>query len=356
MLAHVPYAIYFNGRALVRYRQKGSDHIKKFLKGTAQAHTLPLSWPDSGRLGTANLPLPPPSSPMPLTPYNINRLPIPTVNAESTSNFTDNELQKTIKETKKILSEGYLQETKKIKPRATKKYKRDVVKPLTKDSSEETELAIQGEHQEVSEINKMDHVKDMKTRDAQEIREAETDIRELMLKTRKPVEQQTKANSWPKDTHAFIRGHATMSLAMLKDLNRKQQMLQKGSELTKKAKIVAKVREERESKKRRIFENKQNSKDSIIAWKLGEEKLLREKKAVMELEEEGKRVKKAENIETMIEVVRNRREKEKLALIFAQQHNMMDKRLHKAERKLVAPNQYQLHTHTCILCMTCTCI
>lgn len=326
-------------RTLVRYRQKGSDHIKKFLKESIPI--LPLTWLDSGRIRTADLPFPPPSSPMPLTPYSTNRLPIALATTEPTGDKTDNinhsELQKTIKETKKILSEGNVHEAKKIKSIPTKKCKKDIVKPpMIKEKDEvDCELAIQGEHQEVTEINKLDFVKEMKMRDAQEIREAENDIKDLILKTRKPVEQQPKMSCWPKDTHTFIRGHATMSLAMLKQLNREQYVQQKGNELSKKAKIVAKVREERELKKKRIFQNKQNLKDAIITWKLGEEKLLREKKALMELEDEEKRIKKAENIESMIEVVKNRKEKEKLALIFAQQHNMMDKRLHKAERKLV---------------------
>ncbi len=307
-------------------RDKGLDHVNKVLRKSSRK--VFINKRQQGRLGTSDLPIPPPCSPIPTLPLDIypSSMEIKT----ECHGPTTIQVNKTIKETKVILGKNtnLSPELQKKKKKGKKKAKADILTCLDDD----TILSVHGEHQSVGQINKVDHLRDMKMKDANEIREAETAIKKTVTETKRnmiPVVKQS--NPLMKDTHSFIRAHATMSLAMLRDISRRQCSLRRESEVTKKAAIVARVKEERETRKRRIHENQQILKDAILDWRDREERRMQEKKEQSELEQEEYRLKRAESIEMMAETIKNRREGENLATTFSQQHNSLDKMLCKGQ-------------------------
>ena len=312
----------------MEHRDKGLDHVNKVLRKSSR--NVFVNKRQEGCLGTSDLPIPPPCSPIPTLPLDIypSSMEIKTERHSPTTK----QVNKTIKETKVILGKNTnlspeLQKKKK-KTKRKKKVKADTLTCLDDD----TTLSVHGEHQSVGQINKVDHLRDMKMKDAKEIREAETTIKKTVTETKRntmPVVKQS--NPWMKDTHSFIRAHATMSLAMLRDISRRQCSLRRETEVTKKSAIVARVKEEREERKRRIHENQQILKDAVLDWRDREERRMQEKKEQSELEQEEYRLKRAESIEMMAEKIKNRREGENLATTFSQQHNSLDKMLHKGQ-------------------------
>ena len=317
----------YHNRALVLHRERGSEHLNKVLKDSSK--TAFLIRRQEGRLGTSDLPIPPPSSPIPtITPHNIHPAPMPGTGRNVSIKHLGvvKEVKKTIRETKEILGERESQVKKKRKVTKTGKAQ----KVETGTSSDVKKLSINGEQQSVGKINKVDYVREMKKKDASEIREAENEIKEMVEAKRKVVPPLVKQkSSWAKDSHAFIRAHTTMSLSMLKEISRRQLILRRENEVLKKAEIVARVREEREVRKKRIHHNQQMIRDAITMWKTEEERRLQKKRDQLELEQEERRLQKAEDVEKMMEAMNKRREGEDLAVAFAQQQNMLEKLSHK---------------------------
>ena len=316
-------------RALVQHRDKGTEHVSKILRRSSV--TPFIARRREGRLGTSDLPLPPPCSPIPV-PFHNNQ---PFLMKTPSHRPNTKEVKKTIKETKELLK---MVESQRLKKRKTKSKRQKMEAKSSNGSSDDddVELNVFGEHQVVGKINKLDHIRDMKKKDGKEIREAESEINNMVTEMRKrvpPVEQQ-KA-TWPKDSHTFIRAHATMSLSMLNNITRKQNHIRRKNEITKKAEIVSRVKDERERRKERIYQNQQMIRDTVMIWRMSEERRLQEKKEQMELEQVTRHMKNAESLVKMVEHVKNKKEEEKRIITFSHQNNMLDKMVHKEKTKLV---------------------
>ena len=300
----------------MEHREKGSEYVNRVIRRSATKSFARKR--REGRLGTSELPIPPPSTP---APEGIYLHPPPMEAKKDPNRPTTMEVKKTIKVTKELLNDNAGGRRNKRKTKGAGR----MLKDAATITDAEVKLSVHGEHQTVGQMSRVDHVRDMKTRDANEIREAETSIKKVMVEMKKKVVPVEKQIDWVKDSHAFIRAHTTMSLAMLKDITRRQCNLRKESEVSRKAEAIARVREEREARKRRIFENQQLLKDTIAGWRGREERRLQEKKQQMEMEYEELRLRRADNMETMAEAMKSRREGEKVAATFTQQHNLMDK-------------------------------
>ncbi len=308
----------------MQHRNKGSEHVRKILKRSSM--TPFIAKRREGRLGTSDLPLPPPCSPIPIPPLMKE---VVLLERPGTK-----QVKKTIKETEEILSNGGIQQLKKRKMK--KKQQNMNKKSNTCSNSDDVELGVFGEHQSVGKLNLVDHIRAKKKIDGKEIREAESKIKNIVVEMRQrvPVIEQQKG-TWPKDSHAFIRAHATMSLSLLKDITRKHNNFRKENEITKKAEIVARVKEERERRKERIYNNQQMIRDTVMMWRISEERRLQERREHLELEQEYRQMKNAESLVKMVEQMKSKKEEEKMAITFIQQSNMLDKMVDKEKRKLV---------------------
>ena len=311
-------------RSLVQHRQRTSEQVNKILKEASRVH-IPFK-KQVGSQRTSNIPNPPPC-----TPAVTNRLQSAMLEKQIKSlTLKEKELKKAVRETKELLKDGSrLQKGMKKKKKRTRHGKE---KPRATGSNE-MELGVCGEQRDIGTIDKVTNMKERRVKDGVEVRLAETDINNIVVQMKQPVPVEPKTKPWAKDSHAFSRAQMTMSLSLLKDINREQELLRKKNEQLKNAKIVARVREERVKRREKIQESQMVVREAVMIWKITEERRMRECKEKMEMEQEMNRMRRARSLEMMTEAVKNRKEGEEFASVFRQQHTMLDKVLAKEERK-----------------------
>ena len=132
--------------------------------------------------------------------------------------------------------------------------------------------------------NRAEDMAELKQEAGREIREAEIQIMEEVEKTREPLSKTlrkvapaTTIHGFPrlsKDAVAFSRAFKSVTLSTLEAVDRIHEVERMKDNWDKKAARVAKMKTEREKRRRSIQEVRQRTRDSIEAWKIAEENKL----------------------------------------------------------------------------------
>ena len=211
----------------------------------------------------------------------------------------------------------------------------DTVSASNNNNNNNNDLNICGQHQNVTVIDKIaEHILTNKT-NGMEVREAEKQIKNIVTEQRQaPEVDKTLAKpKISKDMFAFTRGHVTVSLAALKQLDKIHKEKIRAESLLQKANLVCKVRQERENRRVKLYEHQQTMRDAINAWRMEEElKMERSRQRAFE-RHQLKTAKKSQDIEKMKLIVEKRVLAEKLACNFRLQQTKLEDELNRETKR-----------------------
>ena len=199
------------------------------------------------------------------------------------------------------------------------------------------EIEVTGETAKVLPHDCIADPKASKIENGKQIREAETEIKETVTRTKQrpqKSERVKKSSAMSKDELAFTRAYATMTLSALTAVEKAHEAQKKTDVLIRKANLVSKIKQERLERREKIEKAQRTLRESISTWKGAEESRLAHLR-------EQQREKKVQNLlekshaqDTTVLRVYQQSEDQKLASKFNQHSTLVGVTLSREDRRL----------------------
>ncbi len=276
-------------------------------------------------------PLPPPPSPTP--PYRRKPTPTPidshTIGIDEQSSRTKyfmhinlGQLHQTVTEAELMEPKGFrsafkkkpsknsktTNETPQEKNQSTAKTDPTVAdiraESITKKNVEartDDSVLVEGSPAHILAHDEKPALKEVNKKDGMEIREAEKEISKIVSKLRKPHKIENKTQSLAKDELLFTRATATMPFSKLALIEQTHIAKKKADDLKLKMDLVARVKNERASRKTRIESFRRNIRERVRDWKHDKDILLEEQKVKLQGKRNSTLLKKSVDYERFTE-------------------------------------------------------
>ena len=202
------------------------------------------------------------------------------------------------------------------------------------DTFEES-LCLAGDAARMSEMNRVPELIVTRKDAGHQVREGEKLIKQQMTERRQPVaiDYNRVKPVTTKDTYAFNRAHATMSLSALKMLDKTHRNKQKVNQRAERVRQVAKSKMEREERKEKINEHHESVRETVLAWKQAELERLKQERQKQEKRTMEELMDRAIAIDAAAERAENKKNEQKFASDFCQHNTMVEKALFAEDRR-----------------------
>lgn len=187
----------------------------------------------------------------------------------------------------------------------------------------------------VSLTNKVAETILSKRENGREIRDAEKDITEMVANLRKSTKFDCRkvTPTVSKEMHAFSRAHSTMTLSVLKTIDKLHRSQRKAEEQAEKAALVSQMKQERLDRKEKIQEYQTMAREVIMEWKVAEEVRLNRVREKQKKQEQERQVHRAACLQATDDAAKNRTETKQFASKFSQQNVMIANTLSRDNRR-----------------------
>ncbi len=176
--------------------------------------------------------------------------------------------------------------------------------------------------------------------DGIEIREAENEISRVVGKLREPQKIKNKSHNSAKDELLFTRAAATMTFSKLQSVEKKHSAAKMKSEkLKQKMDLIAKVRNERLSKKTNIEIFHRKVRDRVSDWKHDEDHRLEKQRTKLQEKRKSTLLQQTEAYDLSTEKRLEQIQDQNLALKFGVQNTMVGGTLLKEDLKSLKDNE-----------------